>query len=115
MAEKEGEIKMNLTIQQEKIGNVMTLHLKGVLDISTTNEIDQYLPLINESIEKLIVDFNNVHFIDSTGVGTVMALIFLSADHQFKLEFVGINDMTDQIFEMVGVYQVLESVQRGVG
>ncbi|WP_100407023.1 STAS domain-containing protein [Bacillus solitudinis] len=102
---------MTLTVEVIKSEIEVTLKLKGVLDISTTNLIDPYLEEIDEKIISLNIDFGGLEFIDSTGIGSIMNAIHLSQEKNFKLRLQGIDEITHQVFELVGLYTVLEAIQ----
>lgn len=87
------------------------LHIDGILDISTTHLLEHYLKELDDNVETLVFDFTNLEFIDSTGIGSIMNAIYLSQEKHFKLKLQGINDLTNQLFEMVGLYQILEAIQ----
>ena len=91
-------------------GKTTILKIYGVLDISTTQVIDSFLEELDE-VETLVFDFTNLEFIDSTGIGSIMNAIYLSQEKHFKLKLQGINDLTNELFETVGLYQILETVQ----
>ncbi|WP_096199940.1 STAS domain-containing protein [Bacillus sp. FJAT-45350] len=102
---------MSLTVMKEKKASILTLSIKGILDISTNNVLDPYLEEIEDSLEELIIDFSGIEFMDSTGLGSIINAIHLSEEKNFKLNLQGVNELTDQIFEMVGLYQILEAIQ----
>jgi anti-anti-sigma factor len=99
---------MTLTVEKEVQELTITLKLNGILDISTTNLIDPYLEEIVD-IETLIIDFSGLEFIDSTGIGSIMNAIYLSQEKNFKLQLKGVDELTHTVFEMVGLYQILEA------
>jgi anti-anti-sigma factor len=101
---------MGLIVHKELQGSTTILHLEGVLDISTSNVIMPYLENI-ESIDTLILEFSKLEFIDSTGIGAIMNAIYLSQEKHFIIKFKGIDDLTHQVFETVGLYQILEAIQ----
>lgn len=101
---------MSLTVEKGLHESTIVLKLNGILDISTTNLIDPHLEELN-GIEAVIIDFSALEFIDSTGIGSIMNTIFLSQEIGFKLKFQGIDELTHSVFETVGLYQILESVQ----
>jgi anti-anti-sigma factor len=105
---------MNLKVEKEVQETTLTLLISGILDISTNNVIDPHLEEINDEINMLIIDFSGLEFIDSTGIGSIMNAIHLSQEKQFKLRFQGVHELTHQVFEMVGLYQILEAVQAEV-
>lgn len=102
---------MDLAIQKEINGTTTILHLKGILDITTTNLIEPYLEELNEELQLLVFDFSSLDFLDSTGIGSIINAIHLSQEKQFKLEFEGVNEITNEVFEMVGIYTILEALQ----
>jgi anti-anti-sigma factor len=104
---------MGLVIEKEVLGTIVILKFRGILDISTANVID---PLIEETqgICTLIFDFNELEFIDSTGIGSIINTIYLSQEKKFQLKLSGMNELTDQIFETVGVYRILDAIRREV-
>jgi anti-anti-sigma factor len=105
---------MSLKVEKEVNGKTMILHIDGILDISTTHVIESYFHELDDNMETLIFDFTNLEFIDSTGIGSIMNAIYLSQEKHFKLKFQGINDLTNQLFETVGLYQILKAIQGSV-
>ncbi|MEH7381319.1 STAS domain-containing protein [Bacillus sp. JJ1533] len=104
---------MELKIRKEYENLTLTLYLEGILDISTANVIDPYLEEIDE-IEKLIIDFSKLEFIDSTGIGSIMNAIYLSKEKGFKLRLQGEDELTRQVLDTVGLYDMLSVLQEEV-
>jgi anti-anti-sigma factor len=105
-----GGLLMNLMINKEVINSTTIFKLEGMLDISTANVIQSCLDEINK-IDSLIVDFSGLEFIDSTGIGAIMNAIYLSQEKGFRLKLQGINELTHEVFETVGLYKILEVMQ----
>lgn len=101
---------MGLIVQKEVKDSTLILSLKGILDISTSNKMEPYINEISD-IECLIFDFNELDFIDSTGIGSIMNAIYLSKEKNFKLILRGVDELTDEVFRTVGLYYVLETIQ----
>ncbi|CAH0346425.1 STAS domain-containing protein [Bacillus sp. CECT 9360] len=101
---------MSLIVEKETQGSTIILKVTGYLDISTTNVIQPYLE-ISDEIDTLIFDFSNLEFIDSTGIGTIIEAIYLSQEGKFNIQFHGLNEATYEIFETVGLFNILEAVQ----
>ncbi|OLN22626.1 anti-anti-sigma factor [Domibacillus antri] len=99
---------MLLTVEKE-VQNVTTiLKVKGLIDITTTNIIEPYLEEM-DGMETVILDFSGLEFIDSTGIGSIMNAIYLSREKNFTLKLQGIDEMTNDVFETVGLYEILEA------
>ncbi|MGF2617865.1 STAS domain-containing protein [Rossellomorea vietnamensis] len=98
-----------LKIYKETTDLAMILKLVGVLDISTASLVDHYIEE-NEEIGILVMDFSGITFIDSTGIGAVTNAIHYSQEKGFTLRLQGVNDMTNDVFEMVGLYKIMNAV-----
>jgi anti-anti-sigma factor len=98
-----------LQITKEVKESTTTLHLQGILDISTTGSIDPFLEEL-DAVDFLVIDFSGLDFIDSTGIGSIMNAIYLSQEKDFTLRLQGVNDLTHQVFEMVGLYRILDAL-----
>lgn len=101
---------LELTVQKEHSDRTIVLNVKGILDISTVHLFEAYIQEI-ENIEELIIDFSNLEFIDSTGIGMIMEAIYLSQEKQFVIKLKGIEEPIHSILETVGLFKVLEAVQ----
>lgn len=102
---------MSLEVAIDYENDRAIIRISGILDISTidifSNQIDEL-----QAISSLIIDFSNLEFIDSTGIGAIMELIYLAEEKKFKIHFEGMNETTKHIFEIVGLFIVLESLQK---
>ncbi|MCI2256045.1 STAS domain-containing protein [Domibacillus sp. PGB-M46] len=97
-----------LTIEKEVQNVTAILKIKGLIDITTTNIIDLYMEDIG-NVETVLIDFSSLEFIDSTGIGSIMNAIYLSKEKNFKLKLQGIDEITNEVFETVGLYDILEA------
>jgi anti-anti-sigma factor len=101
---------MNLIVNKETKSYITILSLKGILDISTSAVIEKCLEEVKD-IKELIIDFSNLEFIDSTGIGSIINAVYLSKEKSFKLKLQGVNELTNQVFETIGLYQIIEAIQ----
>jgi len=101
---------MELIIIKEVQGETTILKLKGLLDISTQKIIEPYIAEI-ESIKKLIFDFTELDFIDSTGIGSIIDAIYVAQEKNFIIELTGVDEGIDDVFKTVGLYHILETIQ----
>lgn len=101
---------MELSVNKVFQDTVLFLEIKGILDISTSNLMEQHLESIN-NIEMVVLDFTKLEFIDSTGIGAILNAVYLSQQKNFKLKMQGIDELTNEIFETVGLYRIMEALQ----
>ena len=102
---------MDFSVRKEVDGAATILHLQGVLDITTTHLISPYLENLEKGTKTLVFDFSSLDFLDSTGIGSIINAIHLSQSEGFTIHFEGVSDLVDQVFNMVGVYKILEAIQ----
>ncbi|OIP91574.1 MAG: hypothetical protein AUK55_10910 [Syntrophobacteraceae bacterium CG2_30_61_12] len=63
-----------MLITDEKIGDVVVLKLKGRLDASSAPKLkEQVKSLIGNDRHELVIDFAEVDFIDSSGLGVLVS------------------------------------------
>jgi len=65
---------MLLEIERKKENDIMILQMSGVIDISTVELLQNCINHLSE-INKVICDFENIRFVDSTGVGSIAKII----------------------------------------
>jgi anti-anti-sigma factor len=102
---------MTLEIVQEIKGSTFVLHIIGLMDYST---IDRFHVDIPSGISSVLVDFGELDFIDSTGIGSVLSLIFAAKEQNIAIRFEGLNETVRDVFDTVGVFGIMEALQKGV-
>ena len=94
----------------EKNRNTLTVHLSGELDHNIVSRIRTELDnLIAESnVRKLIFDLNELDFMDSSGIGLIIGRYKLMARRSGTVAVLAPDKHIDRIFEMSGLYQLIE-------
>src|SRR5256885_8924798 len=65
---------MDLSIETEKVGDVVVLHVAGEVDVFTAPQLREALVgAIEEGSRDVVVDLQGVDFLDSTGLGVLVA------------------------------------------
>ncbi len=101
---------MSLNIEKERKKDHIIFHIKGILDFSTIHIFLNVLEEIKET-EVLVVDFTYLEFIDSTGIGAIIDTFYYVQEKGMRVKLEGINEITFEIFDTVGLFQILEAVQ----
>jgi anti-anti-sigma factor len=101
---------MALDVQMEFSNETAFLKVQGILDISTTHLLEEYIQKIAD-VKELIIDFSGLEFIDSTGIGAIMEIIYRSQEKQFRIKLEGMDKQIYEILETVGLFKVLEMIQ----
>lgn len=103
-------MEVNVTIIKEVTENIYTLRVSGVLDYSTMSPFDKEINSIESGTEKVIIDVEELEFIDSTGIGSIINLVHAAVEHNFDVEFAGMSDEIKELFETIGVFKIMESL-----
>ncbi|WP_017437593.1 STAS domain-containing protein [Saccharococcus caldoxylosilyticus] len=101
---------MALDVRMEFSNETAFLKMQGILDISTTHLLEEYIQKI-EDVKELIIDFSGLEFIDSTGIGAIMEIVYRSQEKQFRIKLEGMDKQIYEILETVGLFKVLEMIQ----
>lgn len=99
-----------LTITTHPIGDVTVLHLAGNLtadaaEASLRQAIDQ---LIDESRYKLVLNVNDVGYIDSTGLGVLVAKMVSLRHRGDDLRLVHVTPRTSRLMTLTNLADVFE-------
>ena len=94
---------MNVTI--ESSGNLLIAYLIGELDHHSVADIRTKIDNVisYKKPNHLILDFKNVTFMDSSGIGLVMGRYRLMQNHKGSVEIRNVTTQTKKIMELAGL------------
>jgi len=94
----------------EKRRNTLTVQLTGELDHSTAGRIRSEVDrLIEESnVRRLVFDLTGLEFMDSSGIGLIIGRYKMMSRRSGTVAVTGSGAHIDRIFEMAGLYQIIE-------
>lgn len=99
---------MNVAI--ESSGNVVIAYLNGEIDHHTATEVRNKIDdaICQKKPTHLIIDFRNVSFMDSSGIGLVMGRYRLlqSIDSLATFEIKNVSLRTKKIMELAGLGRI---------
>ena len=109
-----GGIFVSVTIKQKK--NIMTAYIKGEIDHHTVPTIRDTIDdafVCAENITVLVLDFSDVTFMDSSGIGLVMGRYKLASSNGKALEVTNLSDRDYRIMKMSGIEKLAVVRKRG--
>ena len=102
---------MPVTVKRKN--SILTAFIKGDIDHHTAPEIRESIDdATAESTELLVLDFSDVTFMDSSGVGLVMGRYRLVAGKGKKLRVDNLSPRDYKIMKMSGIEKLAEINQR---
>lgn len=97
-------------VHYEQAGNCLVIYVTDDLDHHTAMSLREYSDgLINAgNIKHIIFDFDQVGFMDSSGIGLIMGrykkVMFLGG----RAAVTRVGDVVNRIFTLSGLYQIIE-------
>lgn len=95
---------MELEINKQLDGDVLTVSLVGRLNTITAPDLENVLSESYSSISKLILDFKNLEYISSAGLRVVLAAHKATNGN---LVIKNVNDSVKEVFEMTGFTNIV--------
>lgn len=98
-----------MRIHRQEIGRICILEMEGEVDSEHSIQLKRCLVKAREdAFKNFILDFKNVSFIDSTGLGILISLMRHLKEEGGKLRLSGLQDEVRSIFEITRLYRVFE-------
>ena len=90
----------------------MIISISGDLDERSAHETRTYLDSIidHKQCDRLILDFRNVDFMDSTGIGVLLGRYKKTKSSDIELCVTNLNPQVDKVFKISGLYQIIKAV-----
>jgi len=95
----------------EKQENILIATLSGELDHNSAEEVRVKIDdrIDRDNIEKIILDFSRVTFMDSSGIGAVLGRYKKLSNKGGVLCIAEANKNVNRIFELAGLYKVIKN------
>jgi len=99
-------------------GEISIINLKGYLDAHTAPALENnFTQLIDNNRYKIVVNFNELAYISSAGLGVFMAYIEKIRDNNGDIKLSNMNDKVYNIFDLLGfplLYEIFKSEEEAV-
>lgn len=99
-------------------GDISIINLKGYLDAHTAPTLENnFTQLIGENKFKIIVNFENLAYISSAGLGVFMAYIENIRDNQGDIKLTNMSDKVFNIFDLLGfplLYEIYKNEDEAI-
>lgn len=108
-----------MTIKEKMYGDVAVLSLKGNLmgDPDTTDVRDKIYSLLQDDVKKIILDMSKVKWINSSGLGTLIAAMTSVKNKGGDMKLAGVTEKVESLFmitQLIKVFKTYENVDRAL-
>jgi len=106
------------TVKVKENNNISIIELSGYLDAHTAPDLEKtFDELINNNKFKVIVNFENLNYISSAGLGVFMAYIETMRENNGDIKFCCLKAEVYNIFNLLGfpvLYDFFDSLTEAV-
>jgi anti-sigma B factor antagonist len=99
-------------------GDISIINLKGFLDAHTAPTLENnFTQLINSNKYKIVVNFEDLAYISSAGLGVFMAYIESIRDNRGDIKFTNMSDKVFNIFDLLGfplLYEIYKNEDEAI-
>jgi len=98
-----------MKIQVDAMGDVSVVHCGGSLDADSVANFKKVTNgLVEQGIQKIVVDCAALTFVDSMGLGAMISLLRRVRQHDGDLKVAGLSEDVKTIFEITRLHRLFE-------
>lgn len=91
---------------------IKVLRPEGILDHAKSTQFRQQISeLINEGTNVILVDFNKVTFMDSSGLGALVLILKMVRSNGRRLFLMSLNDQVKMLFDLTNMNNIFEIIE----
>ena len=95
---------MELVAHVKEVNSVPVIGLSGEMDVRTAGRLwDPVLLLLNKGADKIVINLDNVQYVDSSGLGTMVGVLKRMTEQNCKLCVVSSNPLINKVLEITGL------------
>lgn len=100
-----------MELTAEITDNILICKAKGELDHHSSKEFKTFIDyhMENNPVKHLLLDFNCLSFMDSSGIGTLIGRYKRVNSIGGKVIVVNVNKQVSRVFEVSGIYEIISS------
>ncbi|GAF11777.1 anti-sigma F factor antagonist [Bacillus sp. JCM 19046] len=99
---------MNLSIRSEQVDSTYHIHLAGEIDTYTAPQLrESLLPLAEKENLTINIHFDEVEYIDSTGLGVFVGILKATDANGGQLTLQGMSSRVKRLFTITGLDEVI--------
>ena len=100
-----------MQIKQEKKKDVVVCYIEGDVDINTSPQIKKIIDkLIGAKEPKIIINFKNVSYVDSSGLATLVEILKNLKSYGGRLKLTNLSTKIKSLFEITKLEKLFEII-----
>lgn len=99
----------DFNVNLRDVGSVSIIDVKGYLDAHTAPQLENaFNKLIEDNKYKVVVNFNDLSYISSAGLGVFMAYVETMRENKGDIKFSNMQESVFNIFDLLGFPMLYE-------
>lgn len=95
------------TVETEK--NITFIRIEGYIDAHTAPELERVLQgMLTQGRFKVVLDFQQMEYISSAGLGVLMSAISTFREHQGDMKLINLPTKVYKVFDLLGFSKLFE-------
>lgn len=101
-----------MLIKCKSKGSALLVQLKGELDHHSAKDVKEQLELYlrDSNIKDIIFDFEQLRFMDSSGIGVLIGRYNTIKKRNGQIAVVNVNKQIDKIMTISGLYRIIKKI-----
>lgn len=98
-----------MPIKSSQVGDVTQVRIEDRLEADTAKEFRDYMSQLADAGQiKIVLDFGNVSFIDSSGLGCIVSALRQFRQYEGDIKLASITDNVRPLIEIVRLHRVFD-------
>jgi len=95
--------------QDKKIGDILVCSINGEINMNNSPELRKLFDkCINDEEKKIVIDFSNVGYIDSSGLATLIEMLQRLNKYQGRLRLCNMSEKIKSIFQITKLEKLFD-------
>ena len=107
-----------MELKKKTENDILIISILGRLTADTADELKHYMEEELGSYQKVVLDLSQMEYIDSTGLGAIVAGLQLLSDNMGQLKLASLQSRPRVVFDITKAYKIFdisETVAEAIG
>jgi anti-sigma B factor antagonist len=107
-----------MKLKVRKNQEIYIIDIQGELDLYSSYKLkDLLLGMLNKNIDRFILNLEDVDYIDSSGLGTLVFIVSTIKKRKYKLAFINLSRPAQRVLEItksMGFFPVITNLEEAI-
>jgi anti-sigma B factor antagonist len=108
-----------MELKLRKLQDIYVIDVIGELDMYNTSKLmDLFMKMVDKNVSRIIVNLDGVHYLDSSGVGTLISIYSTVQQKDIKFCLANVHSTARKVMELTrltGYFPMEETIEAAIG